>query len=214
MPSTKAATAWRIKNKNVGRVLRLSPPYHISMLQMSSISSFLWIFTRGSAGRRQEENIFQMMTCAAPHVRRSPPNVVPVIDYFPSKNVLKETFITPRSYCLSVQENDHLYHKLDRIASLDQNPLNLNHVHDQDQDNPCLVNVIPLLRLKCALLLTISLATVSFKLSMFLHLCAIIASTYSLLVTLLRRLPNVNFLLSTKLSLSYQKCTPHYVRTV
>ena len=40
-------------------------------------------------------------------------------------------------------------------------------------------------RLKCGLLLTISLATVSFKLSMFLHLCAIIASTYSLLVTLL-----------------------------
>ena len=64
MPFTKAATAWRIKNKNVGRVLRLSPPYHISMLQMSSISSFLWIFTRGSAGR-QEENIFQMMTCAS-----------------------------------------------------------------------------------------------------------------------------------------------------
>ena len=136
--------------------------------------------------------------------------------FFLKKNSWKKrpAFITPRSYCLSVQENDHLYHKLDRIASLDQNPLNLNHVHDQDQDNPCLVNVIPLLRLKCALLLTISLATVSFKLSMFLHLCAIIASTYSLLVTLLRRLPNVNFLLSTKLSLSYQKCTPHYVRTV
>ena len=163
-----------------------------------------------------KKRIYSKWWLESPPVRRSPPNVVPVIDYFPQKMSWKKhpAFITPRSYCLSVQENDHLYHKLDRIASLDQNPLNLNHVHDQDQDNPCLVNVIPLLRLKCALLLTISLATVSFKLSMFLHLCAIIASTYSLLVTLLRRLPNVNFLLSTKLSLSYQKCTPHYVRTV
>ena len=194
--------------------MRLSPPYHISMLQMSSISSFLWIFTRGSAGRRQEENIFQMMTW----VSSRPPVTAKCRSCnrlsFLKKMSWKKLLFTPRSYCLSVQENDHLYHKLDRIASLDQNPLNLNHVHDQDQDNPCLVNVIPLLRLKCALLLTISLATVSFKLSMFLHLCAIIASTYSLLVTLLRRLPNVNFLLSTKLSLSYQKCTPHYVRTV
>ena len=161
-----------------------------------------------------KKRIYSKWWLAPPPVRRSPPNVVPVIDYFPSKNVLKEA---PRFYYSQVLLS-FCSGKWSPVPQAGPNcqprPLNLNHVHDQDQDNPCLVNVIPLLRLKCALLLTITLATVSFKLSMFLHLCAIIASTYSLLVTLLRRLPNVNFLLSTKLSLSYQKCMPHYVRTV